>query len=257
MKYIIVVLCASLIIAGCDDRQNTGTSNNDSVDAQPAISSSPDAVDQNENVQSEQYYQDRFKKIVYGTAQLADVREALTDQDAGSLTNTVHALYSMRWHRGVMHIMQDMWKLDKSRYPELSWNLIEKPPVRLALASTMNRIQTSGTREFVDYLRQHKNETHEFNIAQVAIGLGFQGDPADVEYLKTLASGDNHYVIQSSLTALSLMNNPAAREALIEITVTFKDDPRSQLAIELLEQAYSIQAEIVKPQESKDVQQIK
>ena len=243
MKYIVAIACLFLIITGCDDQGKTGNSTSDN--SSPATSA-PDIKE--DTAKGEQYYQELFKKIVYGTAQLADVRQALTDQDTGSLTNTVHALYSMRWHRGAMNIMQDMWKLDKSRYPEFSWDLISKPPVRLALASTMNRIQTSGTREYIDYLRQHKNETHEFNIAQVAIGLGFQGDPADVDYLKSLASGDNHYVIQTSLTALSLMNNPAAQKALEEITVEFRDDPRSQLAIELLEQAYKVQTEFVKPE---------
>lgn len=247
MKYSIVVWCVLLVITGCDDRQET--TNNDSAVNHPSISSSPDTVNQDKKSKDEQYYQERFKKIVFGTAQLADVREALTDQDAGSLTNTVHGLYAMRWHRGVLHILQDMWQLDKTRYPELAWDLIGKPPVRLALASTMNRIQTSGTREFVEYLRQHKNETHEFNIAQVAVGLGFHGDPADVEYLKSLASGNNHYIVQSSLTALSLMNNPAARDALQDIIVKFKDDPRSSLAMELLQQAYGVQTGIAGPGE--------
>ena len=183
-------------------------------------------------------YQELFEKIIQGQATLAEVREALTDQDPAALTNTVHALYSMQWHRGVIHVLKDMWAMNKTAYPELAWDLIEKPPVRIALASTLNRIFAGGTPEYKEYIRQHENETHEFNRAQVVVALGFNGDPADVEYLKTMASGDNVYVTQSALTGLAFMNNPQARDALIKLEETFKDDPRSKLAAELLSKAY-------------------
>lgn len=242
MKRLFIVCCLLLFINGCDNKQKNGT-----ADTGTSVTVSSDQTGGDKKpAKEDQYFQALFQKIITGTAKMDDVKAALTDTDPASLTNTMHALYSMRWHRGVTHMLMDMWNLDKTDYPDISWDLIEKPPVRLALASTINRIQSSGTREFIDYLRAHEDEKHEFNIAQVAIGLGFQGDPADVEYLKKLASGDNHYVIQSSLTALSLMHNPAARDALEDIVLKFRDDPRSNLAVELLKQAYHIDTKVRK-----------
>ena len=38
------------------------------------------------------------EKITFGKATLLEVRQALTEPSVVNLTNTLHALYSMRWH---------------------------------------------------------------------------------------------------------------------------------------------------------------
>jgi hypothetical protein len=233
-----------LLIACSDQSEQDASKTGDLSPSTAAITTETIAADDKQTVTPKYDYQLLYRKIIYSQATLADVRQALTDKDTGSLTNTVHALYSMHWHRGVLHLLDAMWNLDnKSDYPELSWDLIEKPPVRIALASTINRIknaeQNDNNNEYIEYIRQNKNATHEFILAQVAVAMGFNGDPADVEYLETLASSDNTYVTQTALTGLSLMNNTMAKDALIELAETFKDDPRSDLISELLQQAYN------------------
>lgn len=240
---IITLLVMGSLLAACSEQSEQDISENKST---PITATSTDTgiTGNGQTVAPEYDYQLLYRKIIYSQATLAEVRQALTENDAGALTNTVHALYSMRWHRGVINLLDAMWKLDnKTQYPELAWGLIEKPPVRIALASTINRIHsvdnTGENGEYIEYIHQHKNATHEFILAQVAVALGFNGDPADVEYLETLAGSDNTYVIQTALTALSLMNNTMAKDALIELGETFKDDPRSDLISELLQQAYN------------------
>jgi len=237
------------LAAGCSEQADQNSS------ATPESSSSAPAhgMETAENEKSNSpssatqdiFYQELFKKIISSQASLAEVRQAMTDPNPASLSNTVHALYNLHWHRGVHNVLEAMWKLDKTTYPEFSWHLIEKPPVRIAVASTLNRTQigrTGGSREYIEYIRQLKNEKHEFNLAQIAVALGLNGDPADVDYVKSLASGDNHYVIQSSLTALALMHNTTARDALMELGTQFKNDSRSKLIAELLQQAYNVDA---------------
>jgi hypothetical protein len=180
------------------------------------------------------------RKLIYGKATLAEVRQTLTEKDTGGLTNTMHALYSMRWHRGVTNLLQDMWELNKNKYPELNWDSIAEAPVKIALASTINRMQTVSIKEYEDYIRSHKKDAHEFHRAQVVIALGLNGDPTDVEYIKSMADGDNHYIAQSAITGLSLMNNNKARDALLQLWSKYKGDPRGKLMKEILQQAYNI-----------------
>ena len=53
---------------------------------------------------------DRLReKITYGKATIEEVRQALTEPNVVNLTNTLHALYSMRWHRAVLHLNQHIW----------------------------------------------------------------------------------------------------------------------------------------------------
>ena len=179
------------------------------------------------------------RKIMYGQATLAEVRQALTDPDIGELTNTVHGLYSMRWHRGVYNLIFDLWGLRREKYPELQWRQFEKAPVRLALASTIIRVQPQDNAEYVDYLREHRYDEHEFHRAQVVVGLGFKAALQDLDYIYEMASGDNAFVAQSAITALGLMNIPPAKEALIRMQEERPDDPRTQIVLEVLRRIYN------------------
>ena len=183
------------------------------------------------------------QRIIHGRATLAEVRQALTEQDAASLTNTVHALYSMRWHRGVFKLLYNMWmwRHQQDTYPELNWESIGKAPVRIALASTLNRIQIADTKIFQDYIRSFKHHEHEFIRAQVVVALGFNGDPADIAYLQSQVDADNHYVTQSAVTGLALMGGEQAREALIALWEKHQDNARGALILGLLRDAYSWQ----------------
>lgn len=225
----IVLLGFVLLLASCNDA-NSPETKEQLQSAQKANQSSP--------INSDMRFQQLYRKVVTGEATLAEIRELLTDKNVAGLTNTIHGLYTMRYHRGVIHLLDSLWQENKTLYPELSWDLLAKTPIRIALASTLNRIYIGQTREYIDFIREHKDEEHEFHLAQVAIALGLNGDPADVDYLEQLASGDNVYIVQTSMSALALMNNPKARDALIVIEKEFSDDPRSKLATELLWQAY-------------------
>ncbi|NKB37813.1 MAG: hypothetical protein GKR93_11685 [Gammaproteobacteria bacterium] len=66
------------------------------------------------------------KLIIYGNATIAQVRLALTEKDTAELTNTIHALFSMRWHRGVYKLLYKMWEMSVGDYPELNWEAIGK-----------------------------------------------------------------------------------------------------------------------------------
>ena len=178
-------------------------------------------------------------KITYSQASLAEVRTALTARDKQTLTNIVHALYSMRWLRGVQYVLDDVWALKKQNDPEFSWDLLQAAPARLALASTLNRIHIIDTDEYLDYIRAYKFDDDEFNRAQVVVALGFNGDPNDIDYIKSMADGDNHYVVQSAVTGLALIGGNQARDAMIELWKKYADTNRGKLILDLLEKSYN------------------
>ncbi|MGR9091675.1 MAG: HEAT repeat domain-containing protein [Gammaproteobacteria bacterium] len=178
------------------------------------------------------------RSIIYGHASLAETRRALTDTNPAALGNTIHALYIMRWHRGVVHLLNDLWALERTKYPELAWDLIAAAPARIALASTLNRIRIVNSEVYQDYIRAYQHDPHEFNRAQVAVALGYNGDPQDLPYLRAMADGDNHYVAQSAITGLALFGGNQARDILIELAAKHKGTSRGDLIGELLRTAY-------------------
>jgi len=189
-----------------------------------------------ENTTSE--YSKLREKITFGKATFDEVREALTEPNVVGLTNTIHALYSMRWHRAVLHLYQHIWDRKREKYPELAWDLLEKIPPRIALASTINRVRIFNTEEYKAFIRTHRYSDHEFIRAQVVVSLGLNGDPDDIEYLVKMVHSHNDYVIQTAITSLAFLGHQNAKEAMIELEEEYRDGPRGKLLRELLKYAY-------------------
>ena len=181
------------------------------------------------------------QKIAYGQANLVEINQALTAPDSAVLTNIIHGMYSMRWLRGAQYILDDMWHLKKDNHPDYNWVLIEQAPARLALASTLNRIKIIDTDEYLSYLRSFKYDELEFNRAQVVVAMGFNGDPSDLDYIREMADGDNHYVAQSAITSLALFGGNRARNIMIELWEKHGRTGRGQLLLDLLKKTYKWQ----------------
>ncbi len=182
---------------------------------------------------------DRLReKITYGKATIEEVRQALTEPNVVNLTNTLHALYSMRWHRAVLHLNQHIWDRKREKYPELAWDLLEKTPPRIALASTINRIRIFRAEEYKAFIRSHRYSDHEFIRAQVVVALGLNGDPRDIDYLVEMVKSNNRYVTQTAITSLALLGHENAKDAMVELEDEYRDGPRGELLRELLEYAY-------------------
>ncbi len=225
------VLVCVFLLSSCAERKE---------ETAPPVSAVPEtqleAVDTAESLVDYNFLR---HKITYSQASLAEVRTALTARDKQTLTNIVHALYSMRWLRGVQYVLDDVWALKKQNDPEFSWDLLQAAPARLALASTLNRIHIIDTDEYLDYIRAYKFDDDEFNRAQVVVALGFNGDPNDIDYIKSMADGDNHYVVQSAVTGLALIGGNQARDAMIELWKKYADTNRGELILDLLEKSYN------------------
>lgn len=180
-----------------------------------------------------------LQKITYGNATFNDVLTALSDtDDVGYLTSVLHALYTMRWHRGVIKILDDLWLQQTKNYPGLAWEFLNKTPTRIAIASTLTRIRVFDNQEYKKYIREHKYDDHEFHRAQVVIALGLNADPVDTSYIKEMADAENIYVAQSAITSLAIMGSPQARDVLYELAKKFSGTDRGRLIREVILQAY-------------------
>ena len=190
------------------------------------------------NTHSADDYNQLRAKILSGSATLYEIKQALTENDPYALTNTIHALFAMQQHRGVYQLLHDMWDNPQSLDAKLAKQVIAVAPVRIALASTINRIKIARTDAQISYIRSYKDDPHAFNRAQVVIALGLNGHPADLPYIKLMAGGDHAYVAQSAITSLALMSSNKARDAMIDLWQQYQGSARGQLLKTLLKQSY-------------------
>ncbi|MHC8441351.1 MAG: HEAT repeat domain-containing protein [Candidatus Eutrophobiaceae bacterium] len=187
-------------------------------------------------------YAEWQKLIGASDAGFVDVLKALSDPQPGRLVNTVHLLWQMRWQPQSRTLLGSLWRDNgREQYPHISWELFAKPPVRLALASVLLRMRETDSGEYLDYLLEHREDQHEFNRAQVIVGLGLNGDPGDVPYLEERAEKDTDYVVQSAITALGLMDDAAARMALARLWKANRGEPKGNLAAQVLKNIYWVE----------------
>ena len=258
LRAVIFLLCISLLsLPGCNQQDNdsqkisvTPADKNEVPEAQKTSAAPADKSGTSEqspgngntvaekNIVKQSDYQILQRKILYGNASLAEMRQAFTNRDMLGLCNTIHALFSMRWHRGALNILDAMWETNRGKYPEFSWDLIENTSARIAVASSLNRINPQNS-DYLKYIRSQMDNDDDFNKAQVAVALGFNADPQDVPFLKTASEGNNAYVVQSAITGLALMNNVPARDALIELLGESRNTAKGELISNVLKQAYS------------------
>jgi HEAT repeat protein len=256
---LLIFLIFATVVSSCSESENENAVNSKEVSKEisqanievtakstneSVVNKSASPSQQTENEEFD--YQALRYKITYKKANFSEIRKSLTEKNAGGLSNTMHALYSMRWNRRGRTLLYDLWNMKTDLYPELTWKEISKPPVRIALASTIHRMQSEKFLDHPDtyiykkYIRTYKYDDHEFIRAQVVIALGLAGDPADVPYLKEMAEGDNKYVRQSSITALGLMNNKQASDALVELFKKNENNPIGKLILGVLKEAYDL-----------------
>ena len=242
-------LLVLLQLSACSEGQDTAQTN--SLDTVTQKENNEETKNNSRNINTDKTTQINYKllqkKILYGAAEVFDVKQALTQNDVGALTNTVHGLYAMRWHRGVYNLLEDIWAQKREDYPNFAWESLDKIPVKIALASTINRIKIINTEEQLKFIRAHKDDEHEFHRAQVVVALGMNGDLDDIEYIKSMAMDDNHYVAQSALSGLALMGGEEAKYALAEIWKKFQGTPRGDLAEQLIQKVYKVSPTLEKP----------
>lgn len=184
-------------------------------------------------------YKDIYNLIYTGKATLSQVKWALSSGDITQLVNIMHALYAMRGHSGVYHILYRMWRLDMDNDPNVNWTLIKQAPVRIALASTINRIDILKSRDLRDYIRSFKYDDLDINRGQVLAALGLNGDPVDIPYLEEMVDSDNFYLTQIAVTALAFMSNSNAKDSLIVLAKKHYETPKGDLIMGVLERVYN------------------
>jgi len=74
------------------------------------------------------------------------------------------------------------------------------------------------------------------------------GEESDIEYIKSMAMADNHYVAQSALSGLALMGGGKAKLALAEIWKAFKGTKRGDLTEQLIQKVYKVSPTLEKPE---------
>lgn len=179
-----------------------------------------------------------YKKIVSGRATLREIEYSLSVGTLGDTANIVHALYTISTSIIVRKLLHDLWYEETARRPHIPWQRLKNPIVRVALASTIERMLPGASKEFLTYIRQQKDHEAYFVRAQVAVSLGLIGEQNDLPLLIDYLSDSSDYVFQSTVVGLAYMYNSGAKSALIRSLTEIASEHRRKLVREALLYTY-------------------
>ncbi len=207
-----------IVISGCQKAQQTLDPQSTPATAQttPIPEKPPLPRHQYDNLQL---------RLAAGGVDMSELRWALTDPDVTALTKTTHLLPAMAWHRSALYLIDDLWALKSEKYPELNWRLIAEPPVRIALASTLARLQKEDKKtEYIDYINRFRDDPDPFNQLQVIIAMGYMRDSGNTDYLASRLNSASPLIVKNAISALASLGEGPARNIVVELGKTHHDE---------------------------------
>jgi hypothetical protein len=123
-----------------------------------------------------------------------------------------------------------VWELDKQRYPELSWDLLEAPEFRINFAQLWALWARRVFRDehAVGAIRSYVEPFLDSSIADrqaAAVNfLGSLGTTSDIPLLKAVALEERNGVAFNAVLAISKIGGGAAADALAEVERSVRDN---------------------------------
>ncbi|WP_232831458.1 hypothetical protein [Peristeroidobacter agariperforans] len=151
-----------------------------------------------------------------------ELQKILQQRNASTLSESLNKVKKLGATRDGLQLLEQVWTGNQSQYPELSWEAISDPGVRLDLADILLQAAKNGdiTQEPVDvhdFVRNILDTGSPKMVSQAAITLSTFDEDADVPALERIALQRDSRTFRSIIIALSRMCASAADEALNRI----------------------------------------
>ena len=151
-----------------------------------------------------------------------ELRQILQQREASSLSKSLNKAKKLGIFRDGAQLLEQVWSGDQSLYPELAWQAIADPQVRLDLVDLLVQASKNGEIEHEpagmhDFVQSVLSTGSPKLVGQAAITLSLFDRDDDVPTLEQIALQRNSGTFRSIVIALSRMCAPAADAALARI----------------------------------------
>jgi hypothetical protein len=146
----------------------------------------------------------------------------LQQQNASTLSESLNEVKKLGATRDGLQLLEQVWAGNQSQYPDLAWQAISDPGVRLNLADILlqaakNGEITSEPADVHDFVRNTLDTGPPKLVSQAAITLSTFDQDEDVPALERIALQRDSRTFRSTIIALSRMCGSAAETALARI----------------------------------------
>lgn len=176
----------------------------------------------------------REVKVFGADLKFEEIKEKLRGDDAKQVADAIVQMATMQQRAEVADLLQAAWKNTRDKHPDLNWQVMQDPRVRVALVQVLGQWYPDDP-QYRDYILAAVEKAQGMEKTDALIALGSVATESDIEYLERTGKEADEATAAGALAALQIAGGESATQALERI----KNDPnvsaqRKKLAAQLL-----------------------
>lgn len=141
----------------------------------------------------------------------------LRDTDVDRVARAIIQMGGLHERDEVDQLLIAIWKRDRGRHPDLNWDALDTPSVRISVARVLGRWHPDEPR-YHDYLHAMSGEGHDMRRrVDALVALGSLGREEDLERLRSIAISQDEMLATGALIGLMTSNKESAIRTVEEI----------------------------------------
>lgn len=148
--------------------------------------------------------------------------QTLQSRNIDAIVTAMNQIKRQHYKGEILPFIADLWSIDRAAYPDLPWDLIKEPPVRLEVAGILVQAKRNGYIDMDispmlslarDQVRDSKTPQ---DVVSAMIVLSYIQDPDDIPLLTEIAKQENKITFRMSVIAITEMCEDEPREAALD-----------------------------------------
>ena len=144
------------------------------------------------------------------------VRSSLRETDEQAIVYAIVQMAPMKYRQDVVHLLNAAWQESRSDYPDLNWQLLAKPRVRVAMAQVLGSWERDDP-QYRSFILDELNSARDMDKVETLIAFGTVAIESDIALLNTLARGPDELSATGALSGLQAADTNSARQVLTRI----------------------------------------
>ena len=174
-----------------------------------------------------------------------EIERIFQGDNVDAIIQVTNDVKMMIYKREALEFLRDVWEINKSKYPDLSWDVITKDIVRINIAdiliqSNRNREISIDTYDFKSYAMKQIENNDEDVVLIAILALSNIDDAASVKKIYEMTSASSPAISRVAIIALAKMCHQAAEQALNNIERNSQDKEYLEVIQDTRQKYYSV-----------------
>ena len=161
--------------------------------------------------------------ILSGSVTRDDIYEALKNKKVDYVFTVISFSIRTRDNQEIVTLLKGVWNLRKNQYPDLAWDVLSDPYIKVALAQTLGQIE-KGNDEYGALLREYLSNDDAKTRGAASVALGIIGNDDDINALVKVVRRGPDYASLHAIYGLTSLGTDKAYMTLEELKKQYKSD---------------------------------